>query len=394
MCLNWAAVSGIQKPATYWHMLPKANQARKAIWEAVNPHTGIRLIDQAFPHEIRETTRENEMLLRLKNGATWQVVGSDNFNALVGSPPLGVVFSEWALCDPQAWSYIRPILAENDGWALFITTPRGKNHAYRMQNAAMLDSSWFGQRLTVEDTHAIDRSILDQELKELIALHGDEEGRALFQQEYYCSFEAPLSGSYFGALLARADGEKRIGTVPYDPSLRVHTAWDLGIDDMMSIWFVQTRGPEIRWIDYYQNNGEGLAHYINVLQTKPYVYGNHYAPHDIKVRELGTGKSRLEVAGNLGLKFTVAPDMSLPDGIEALRSVLATSWFDSEKTAVGLDALRNYRREWDDTNKTYQSHPLHDWSSHATDAARTFAVAHKEMAEKPRKLRVNTNYIV
>lgn len=394
MCLNWAAVSGIQKPATYWHMLPKANQARKAIWEAVNPHTGVRLIDQAFPKEIRDTTRENEMLLRLKNGATWQVVGSDNFNALVGSPPLGVVFSEWALCDPQAWSYIRPILAENDGWALFITTPRGKNHAYRMQNAAMTDPSWFGQRLTVDDTHAIDTSILDQELKELIALHGDEEGRALFQQEYYCSFEAPLSGSYFGALMARADADKRIGIVPYDPGLKVHTAWDLGIDDMMSIWFVQTRGPEVRWIDYYQNNGEGLAHYINVLQGKPYVYDNHYAPHDIKVRELGTGKSRLEVAGGLGLKFTVAPDMSLPDGIEALRSVLATSWFDAEKTAVGLDAIRNYRREWDDTNKTYKSHPLHDWSSHATDAARTFAVAHKEMADKPRKLHIETKYIV
>jgi phage terminase large subunit len=209
-----------------------------------------------------------------------------------------------------------------------------------------------------------------------------------------CSFEAPLSGSYFGAMLAKADAEKRIGIVPYDPALKVHTAWDLGIDDMMAIWFVQTRGPEVRWIDFYQSNGEGLAHYINYLQTKPYVYGNHYAPHDIKVRELGTGKSRLEVAGSLGLKFTVAPDMSLPDGIDALRRTLATSWFDADKTGPGLDALRNYRREWDDTNKTYKSHPLHDWSSHATDAARTFAVAHKEVAPSSRKLHINSQYVV
>lgn len=381
MCLNWTATAAIQRPATYWHMLPKANQARKAVWEAVNPHTGIRLIDQAFPLAIRETTRENEMLLRLKNGATWQVVGSDNFNALVGSPPLGIVFSEWALCDPTAWSYLRMILAENGGWALFITTPRGKNHAHRLHLAAKNDPAWFDQVLTVNDTKAIGKDILDQERKELVDLHGDEEGNAMFNQEYLCSFEAPLSGSYYGAILAKADTEKRIGNFPYDPALKVHTAWDLGIDDSTAIWFIQVRGPEVRWIDYYQNNGEGLAHYANVLQARKYVYGTHWAPHDIKVRELGTGKSRLETAAGLGLNFTVAPDTGLADGIEATRNILATSYFNEPKVAVGLDALRNYRREWDEDNKVYKNHPLHDWTSHAADAGRIFAQSYTPGSE-------------
>jgi hypothetical protein len=136
VCLHWAAVSVMEKPATYWHMLPEAAQARKAIWEAVNPHTGIRRIDEAFPHEIRETTREQEMMIKFKNGATWQVVGSDNYNSLIGSPPYGVIYSEWSVGDPSSWAYLRPILAENGGWAMFIYTARGKNHGYSMYNIA------------------------------------------------------------------------------------------------------------------------------------------------------------------------------------------------------------------------------------------------------------------
>lgn len=375
VCLNWTATAAVQKPANYWHLLPQANQARKAIWDAVNPTTGQRLIDQAFPKEIRELTRENEMMIRLKNGATWQVGGSDNYDALVGSPPYGIVYSEWALSDPRSWDYIRPILAENGGWSLFITTPRGNNHAKRTLDTAMLEKGWFGEILTVDQTQAIKREVLDQDLRELIRMHGDQEGQAIYNQEYYCSFEAPVSGSYYGQWLDKAEQEKRITKVPYEPQLPVDTAWDLGIDDAMAIWFIQQVGQEIHFIDYVEDSGEGLQHYAKLLQSKSYVYGNHYGPHDIEVRELGTGKSRKEVAASLGISFTVAPKLEVADGIQAVRDLLSKAWFDRDKCQRGLDALLSYHKDWDDKRETYKNQPTHDWSSHAADAARTYATA-------------------
>lgn len=375
VCLNWTATAAVQKPANYWHLLPQANQARKAIWDAVNPTTGQRLIDQAFPKEIRELTRENEMMIRLKNGATWQVGGSDNYDALVGSPPYGIVYSEWALSDPRSWDYIRPILAENGGWALFITTPRGNNHAKRTLDTARLEKDWFGQILTVDETKAIKREVLDQDLRELIRMHGDQEGQAIYNQEYYCSFEAPVSGSYYGQWLDKAEKEKRITRVPYEPNLPVDTAWDLGIDDAMAIWFIQQVGQEIHLIDYLEDSGEGLQHYAKELQARPYVYGNHYGPHDIEVRELGTGKSRKEVAASLGIQFTVAPKLEVADGIQAVRDLLPRCWVDSEKCQRGLDALLSYHKDWDEKREVYRNQPVHDWASHGADALRTFATA-------------------
>lgn len=375
VCLNWTATAAVQKPANYWHLLPQANQARKAIWDAVNPTTGQRLIDQAFPKEIRELTRENEMMIRLKNGATWQVGGSDNYDALVGSPPFGIVYSEWALSDPRSWDYIRPILAENGGWALFITTPRGNNHARRTYETASCEKDWFGQILTVDDTQAIKREVLDQDLREMIREHGDQEGNAIFKQEYYCSFEAPVSGSYYGQWLDKAEAEKRITKVPYEPNLPVDTAWDLGIDDAMAIWFIQQVGKEIHLIDYLEDSGEGLQHYAKELQAKPYVYGSHFGPHDIEVRELGTGKSRKEVAESLGIRFTTAPKLEVADGIQAVRDLLPRIWIDREKCARGLDALLSYHKDWDEKREVFRNQPVHDWASHGADALRTFATA-------------------
>ncbi|TFH60878.1 MAG: hypothetical protein E4G90_09920, partial [Gemmatimonadales bacterium] len=226
--LHWTATCAMQRVGTYWHMLPQANQARKAIWDAVEPRTGHRRIDDAFPLEIRENTREQDMLIRFKGGSTWQVLGSDSYNALVGSPPIGVVFSEYALADPNSWAFLRPILAENGGWAMFISTPRGRNHLQRMYDFARKDPLWFGELLTLNDTHVITPEQLDQERRELAAERGDEEAENIINQEYFCSFDAAIAGSYYGKIIVNLEKQGRITEVPYDPRLPVTTAWDIG----------------------------------------------------------------------------------------------------------------------------------------------------------------------
>uniref|UniRef100_A0A6M3LHC4 Putative terminase n=1 Tax=viral metagenome TaxID=1070528 RepID=A0A6M3LHC4_9ZZZZ len=366
-------------PATYWHMLPEAAQARKAIWEAINPHTGKRRIDEVYPLPIRETTRENEMLIKFKSGSVWQVVGSDNYNSLLGSPPYGIVFSEWALADPQAWAYLRPILLENGGWALFITTPRGYNHAKTMYDAARSDPGWFSERLTVDDTGVFTPAQLASERAEYIAQWGEDQGLSLFEQEYYCSFESAILGAYYASEMRQMRHEGRIKDVPWLPDAQVDTYWDLGIDDSMSIWFAQSVGQEIRLIDYYELSGEGLAHYAKVLTDKSanlgYRYGKHVAPHDIQVRELGTGKSRLEVARDLGINFEVARRVERKeDGHQAVRAVLPSCWFDQTRCQRGIDALSSYRKHYDETNKVFGVSPVHDWSSHGADAFQTLAL--------------------
>jgi phage terminase large subunit len=198
LALHWAAVSAVMRPGSYWHMLPQANQSRKALWDAVNPHTGKRRIDDAFPLELRESTREQDMFIRFKNGSTWQVVGSDNYDSLVGSPPTGVVFSEYAMADPNAWAFLRPILAENNGWAIFISTPRGRNHFARLVEYAKNDPQWFGQVLTVEDTQTISKDIIQRERKELRMERGDKEAEAIIRQEY----TATLMPTYLARTLA------------------------------------------------------------------------------------------------------------------------------------------------------------------------------------------------
>src|SRR5271170_2476781 len=239
VCLHWAASSMIDKPATYWHMLPAYSQGRKAIWTAVNPHTGKRRIDEAFPHELRLATNEQEMFIRFRNGATWQVVGSDNYDSTVGSPPAGITFSEWALADPRAWAYLAPILDENSGWAVFITTSRGHNHAKSTLDMARGSPDWFAEILTVDETQAITKEAVERSRREYHGIFGEEASDALIEQEYYCSFEVAVLGSYWGREIRRAEQEGRITELPVASDLPVQTAWDIGVDDAMAIWAFQ-----------------------------------------------------------------------------------------------------------------------------------------------------------
>jgi phage terminase large subunit len=382
VALHWAAVAAHTRVAGYWHMLPEYAQARKAIWNAVNPHTGRRRIDEAFPLELREATNEQEMFIRFKTGSTWQVVGSDSYDRLVGASVAGVTFSEWALANPSAWGYIQPILAENNGWAMFITTPRGDNHAKAMLDMARDDpKNWYAEVSSVQKTGAMTNEALENARRELIALYGDDVGPAQFEQEYLCSFNAAILGAFYGKEMADADRDGRIAAVPLDPALPVHRAWDLGIRDSTAIWFFQIAGREIRLVDYYEAHGQSIEHYADVIDARGYGEGKDYVPHDAKVRELGTGRTRIETMASHGLKPVLVPAHKILDGVQATRQSLPYCYFDAVKCKQGIAALKQYRREWDDERKTFKPSALHDWSSHGADAFRYMAVAWRDVVK-------------
>lgn len=368
----------MQRIGNYWHMLPQKDQARKAIWNAVNPHTGKRRIDEAFPEAIREQTLNNEMFIRFKSGSTWQIVGSDNFDSLIGSPPVGLVFSEYAVADPRAWVMLRPILAENGGWAIFPYTPRGKNHGWALRETARLEEDWRLDEKTVDETDVFSRKALDAELRELIREQGPEEGESYFRQEYYVSFEAAVRGAYYAKLMQQAEEDERITSVPYDGAGLVTTAWDIGIGDSTAIWFMQSIGRELRAIDYYEASGMPLAHYAEVLNKRPYAYADDILPHDAQARELGTGKSIEELLRAMGRKVRIAPKLTVDQGIQSVRTILPRIWFDAKKCERGIAALRQYRAEYDEERKVLSNRPLHDWTSHGCDALRMFAVSFKD----------------
>lgn len=364
----------IEKIAVYFYVFPTYAQGKKVLWDSLT-NDGQRFLDY-IPAELIEGSNSQEMKIRLKNGSLIQVVGSDNVDSLVGTNPQGVVFSEYALQDPKAYQFLRPILTANGGWALFISTPRGKNHLYEMYQIGIYNpSEWFVSKLTVEDTQHIPLSEIEKEKAD--GLMSED----LILQEFYTSFDMGVEGSYYGKYLDRMRVNNRVTDVPWENSAKVHTSWDLGMRDSTTIIFFQTIGQSVRIIDCYEASGHGLDHYIKVMQQKPYAYGKHIAPHDIKVRELGTGMSRLEKARTLGLSFTVAPDLSIEDGIESVRSLTSKLWIDAVKCKDLVKALENYRHEYDSKKKSYKANPLHDWSSHWADNIRYLAISLPKTAD-------------
>jgi phage terminase large subunit len=371
----------IDRPATYWTCLPAYSMARKAIWSAVNPHTGQRRIDEAFPEELREVTNEGEMFIRFQNGATWQVIGSDQYNSLVGASVAGVTFSEWALANPSAWGYISPMLRENNGWAMFVTTPRGKNHAYEMYQYGMKTDGWFAEISNVVDTGAFAEAQLDEIRAEYVALYGTDFGAAQFEQEYMCSFEAAILGSFYGTELSVARSEGRICEVEYDPDLPVMTVWDIGYSDDTVILFVQIIANEVRIIDTYSANGHALEHYAGVISGKPYDYSRHVLPHDAQAKTLAAaGRSVYEQLTkdhdlkNVSILRNTNTEMQ---GILAARHLFPRLWIDEDQEDF-LNALGQFRREWDDDQKCFRDRPVHDWTNHFADALRYLAWVWKE----------------
>lgn len=382
--------------ANYWHCLPTYEQARKAVWEAVNPHTGKRRIDEAFPKELRSRTDNSAMTIEFKVGSVWRIVGSDNPDSLVGAPPAGIVFSEWALANPSAWGYLAPILEENGGWADFITTPRGRNHVKGMLDMARRSPNWFAEVLTVDDTKLISMDAVEEQRREYHSIYGADAGDALIQQEYWCSFEAAILGAYYGREMVQVDAEGRIGEVPIWPDIPVHTAWDLGVSrgsDTMTIWLYQiapseTGKAQIRVVGYISGSGYAIPHYQEqirkVVDNAGHRRGTDWVPHDAKVPEMtssgkdGRAKQRIEVMIECGMKPRLVPNHHVADGISAVRQIIGRCHFDELGCATGIECLRQYQHEWDDDLKVFKPTPRADWAAHGADAFRYLAMGVRE----------------
>lgn len=355
---------------TYVYFFPTARLGRRVLWDGMDK-TGKRFLDYIPPQIIDGKINSVEMKIRLINGSNIQIIGTDQI-INVGINPVGCIFSEFALQDPYSWNYIRPILRENDGWAIFNSTPRGRNHFFDLYLMAKKNPDWFCQKLTIEDTHVISEEDIEKE-----RLEGMSD--ILIQQEFYCSFDQGAEGSYYAKYVNKAELEGRISKVSYDPMASVNTYWDLGIADSTVIIFTQNIGQEIHLIDMYINQGEGLNHYSKVVQDKAtegnWTYGDHCAPHDIRVRELGTGaQSRLQIARELGINFLVVPNLPIAEGIELTRGIFPRLWFDSDKCSYLIKALENYHKHYNEKLNVYSDRPVHDWSSHVADAVRMMAI--------------------
>jgi phage terminase large subunit len=349
-------------PPRYSYIAPTYTQAKDVAWGYLKHYSsvipGIKLSESElwveYPH----------------NGARFRLYGADNYDRMRGTYNDDVTIDEPAQIDPRAWpEVIRPTLADYNGGATFIGTPAGRDWFYKVDRLedGTLAPDWFRLTLKASDTGII----APEELESLKSGLSEEQ----YAQEFECSFDAAVVGAYYGRLMAQAEADDRITRVPYEPSAQVWTAWDLGMRDATAIWFCQTVGREIRIIDYYESSGADLAHYVNQLRSRPYAYAGHFVPHDAQAKELGTGKSRLEVLESLGLNnITVAPMHRVEDGINAVRVFIPKCWFDAKKCARGIDALKLYRSEFDDKLQAFKPRPVHDWTSHAADAMRYLAM--------------------
>lgn len=372
---NYMIKRAYLEPGTYYYFLPSFTQAKRVIWDGMT-NDGRRMTDY-IPKEIIEGQPNNtEMKVWIKgpNGSSLiQLIGGDSYDGVMGTNPRGVVFSEWSLMDPMAYEFVKPILAANGGWCAFIYTPRGKNHGWDLLEIAQSNPEhWFCEILTVADTNVLTPEMVERERQNKMP-------EDMVQQEFYCDFNRGQEGSYYGKQIDDLRKKGQLCGVPYDPAVPVRTYWDLGIGDSTAIWFAQVVGKEIHLINYYENSGEGLAHYVRILddyqkETKC-VYDLHIAPHDIQARELSTGKTRLEAARRLGLNFRVAPKLSLESGIEAVRMILPRCWFDEKRCEFGIKCLGNYHKAYNDKLRCYSDRPVHDESSHCCDAFRMLAIS-------------------
>ena len=305
---------------------------------------------------------ETELRAELPNGGRIQLLGCERPQTLKGLYIDGVVLDEVAQMPPKMWTeVIRPALSDREGFMIAIGTPQGHNAFFDLYQHGVHDEKWFTRLFKASET----KVVKEEELIEAKKMMPPE----IYEAEYECSFESNAIGSIYALGLNKADDENRITKVPYDPTIKVDTFWDLGMKDKTAIWFVQQKGTAIHLIDYFEDSGESLEYYANILDDRGYVYNTHYLPHDANVREIGTGKSRVEIAQSLGLVTSIVPKMSVEDGINAVRMTLGRCYFDFDKTKEGLDALRQYRWAVDDRGVT-KNRPDHNWTSHSADAFR------------------------
>lgn len=356
--LRATMLCGLRDPR-FAYIAPTFTQAKDVAWEYLKRYAEPLLA-------LGGSANESELRVDLPRGGRVRLYGAENYDRMRGIYLDGVVLDEYATMDPRVWEVVRPALSDRGGWCIWIGTPKGHNAFYDVWKRAADEDGWLGMMLKASETGLLPTGELEQARRDLTPEQ--------YAQEYECSFEAAVVGAYYGREMEMAENEKRIGNVPHDDGALVHTAWDLGIGDSTSIWFIQRIGKEWRFIDYVEGSGVGLDWYVRELQSRRYNYGQHVFPFDVEVKELTSGKTRKEVLERLGVKVDLAPKLLVDDGIQQVRSVLKQAWFDRTKCGRGVEALKLYRRDYDDKLKAFRSKPLHDWCSHPADAMRYAAV--------------------
>ncbi len=367
--LNFILGAAAQRVGNYYHTFPELTQARRAVWNGIDKE-GKRYLDHIPRQFIKGNVNNSDMRINLINGSAIQLAGADRYDALMGGNPAGIVFDEYSLQNPFAWHYLSPILTENGGWGKFIYTPRGANHGYDLYTRNIDNPKWFVQKLDITQTKNHDGSpiITAEQINERRREGMPEE---LIQQEFYCSFDAALAGSYYSKEITKAYADNRVRNFPIDPNLPVHTAWDLGRRDPTSIWLFQIVKNEIYIIGYYENVAQSMEFYIQYLgqfgRENKLRWGMHFGPHDIRVTEYSTGKARIDTAAAMGFYFTVVKKLPIMDGIDAAKRLFPRMVFHKDNCLLGMNSLKQYHRN-------DKGEPVHDFSSHPADALRTLAV--------------------
>ena len=383
LCINHlirAALTNPQPNPRYAFIAPTFKQGKSTAWDYIKNYC------RNIPY-IK--FNESELRCDFPNGSRVTILGAENDQALRGIFLDGCVFDETQNISPVLFpEIIRPSLADRKGWCIFIGTPKGQNYFYKLHKQALEEEDWWTATYKASETKVLDNKELSAAQRVM--------SKDLYEQEFQCSFQAAITGSYYGKIIEELEKSNRITEVPYDENLKTETWWDLGLKDSTAIWFVQRLQSQLRVIDYYENSGEGLDFYADVLDSKPYKYDRHIAPHDIKVRELGAyGKSRLETALELGISFDIAPKLSIEDGIEMVRKTLPQCYFDKNKTYQGTEALKAYQKKWDERNQCFKNRPTHNFASHPSDAFRTGCTFFGgKVSDWKKKIKVDTSYVV
>ena len=350
------AVLNEKETPRYAYIAPTYGQAKRVAWDYLVKYTT----------PLGGTNNISELRVDFW-GRRIQLYGSDNPDSLRGQFFDGVIIDEVGDQNPKIWTdIVRPALTDRKGWCLFIGTPKGHNHFKELRDRAEKEEGWGLLEFKASETGVVDETELKAAKNEM--------GEDKYRQEFECSFDAAVEGSYYGQMLNELEDKKHMQEIPREELSRTFTAWDLGMGDSTSIWVAQLVGTEVRLIDYYENHGVGLDHYVKWIKDNDYSKAEHILPHDVRVRELGTGKSRLEMLEDSGLQVKIAPRMGLDDGIQAVRRLLPRCWFNVPKVQNGLNCLRNYRRDYDEKRKIFYERPLHDWSSHGSDSFRYLAL--------------------
>jgi phage terminase large subunit len=371
--LNALIAQMVEHPAVYLHCFPKYSQGKRAVWNSVHEtHAGemMQYLDH-IPQKMIKHKNSSEMTIQLHNGSIYCVMGMDGKNATQarGMNPKFVILSEYAYMDPEAWYTLEPRISQNNGTAVFLSTPNGQNHFYKLYNYAKTQpKEYFTSLLSVDDTLALDSHHIEN-------LRNEGVPEDFIQQEYFCSFTRGAEGSYYGKQIQKARDDDRITSLPIVSDLPCSTAWDIGIGDSTSIWIYQhLNNGKINLIQYYENQGEGIEHYIKWLDRwkidNSVLWERHFVPHDMANKQFATGNELVQTARQMGMEMTVVPKKSIEEGIQCVRSTLSLCSFDEKRCKKGIECLDFYRKKWNDILKVYNDEPLHDKYSHGADAFR------------------------